>query len=56
MNEVDAQYAVPTGAAYMASTLTSGDNRVATGVRANFVRAKVISITGGSGATVQILG
>jgi hypothetical protein len=45
MNDVDAQY-----------TLTTGDNLVATGVRANFVRAKVISITGGSGVTVQILG
>ena len=56
MNDVDAQYAVPTGAANMASTLTTGDNLVATGVRANFVRAKVISITGGSGVTVQILG
>jgi hypothetical protein len=56
MNDVDAQYAVPTGAAYMASILTSGDDLVATAVRANFVRAKVISITGRSGATVQILG
>jgi hypothetical protein len=54
MNDVDAQYAIPTGAANM--TLTAGDNLVASGVRANFVRAKVTSITGGSGVTVQILG
>jgi hypothetical protein len=40
----------------MSSSLTAGDNLVATGVRANFVRAKVIAITGGSGVTVQILG
>jgi hypothetical protein len=38
------------------STLTTGGNLVATGVRANFVRIKVISITGGSGVAVQILG
>jgi hypothetical protein len=56
MNDVDAQYAVPTGATNMSSTLTSGDNLVATGLRANFVRAKVVSITGGTGVTVQILG
>jgi hypothetical protein len=37
INDVDARYAVPTGA-----TLTAGDNLVATGVRANFVRAKVV--------------
>jgi hypothetical protein len=40
----------------MSSTLTAGDNLVAAGVRANFVRAKVIAISGGSGVTVQILG
>jgi hypothetical protein len=56
INDVDAQYAVPTGAANMSSALTAGDNLVATGVRANFVRAKVIAISGGSGVTVQILG
>ena len=28
MNDVDAQYAVPTGAANMGSTLTTGDNLV----------------------------
>ena len=56
INDVDAQYAVPTGAAKMSSTLTAGDNLVAAGVRANFVRAKVIAISGGTGVTVQILG
>src|SRR5271155_3733063 len=56
INDVDAQYAGRTGAANMSSTLTAGDNLVATGVRANFVRAKVIAISGGSGVTVQILG
>src|ERR1700722_19171053 len=56
INDVDAQYALPTGAANMSSTLTTGDNLVATGVRANFVRAKVIAISGGTGVTVQILG
>jgi hypothetical protein len=56
MNDVDAQYAVPTGATNQSSASTIGDNLVATGVRANFVRAKVVSITGGSGVTVQILG
>jgi hypothetical protein len=49
---VDAQYAVPTAAAKMSSALTTGDNLVATGVRANFVRAKVIAISGGTGVTV----
>ena len=33
-----------------------GDDLVAAGVRANFVPAKVVSTTGGSGVTVQILG
>ena len=47
---------VDIGATTMSSPLTGGDNLVATGVRANFVRAKVVSITGGSGLTVQILG
>jgi hypothetical protein len=56
INDVDAQYAVPTGAANMSSALTTGDNLVATGVRANFVRAKMIAIPGGTGVTLQILG
>ena len=55
-NNVDAQYAVPTGPTNQSSASATGDNLVATGVRANFVRAKVVSITGGSGVTVQILG
>ncbi len=56
MNDVDAQYAIPTGATNMTTSLTGGDNLVASGVRANFVRAKVTAITGGPGVTVQILG
>lgn len=56
INDVDAQHAVPTGATNMSATLTAGDNLVAIDVRANFVRTKVVSITGGSGVTVQILG
>jgi hypothetical protein len=56
INDLDAQYAVPTGAANMGSALTAGDNLVASGVRANIVRAKVIAISGGTGVTVQILG
>lgn len=55
INDVDAQYAVPTGAANVSSTLIAGDNLVATGMRAYFVRAKVVSITGGSGVTGPIL-
>jgi hypothetical protein len=56
MNDVDAQYAVPTGATNQSSASTTGGNLVATGVRVNSVRAKVVSITGDSGVTVQILG
>ena len=56
INDVAAQYAVPSGAAKMSSALTTGDKLVATGVRANFVRAKVIAISGGAGVTVLILG
>lgn len=37
------------------STATGGEARTVTGVRANFVRAKVASITGGSGVIVQVL-
>jgi hypothetical protein len=37
------------------STATGGEARTVTGVRANFIRAKVTSITGGSGVTVQFL-
>jgi hypothetical protein len=56
IKDVGAEYAVPTSAANMKSALTTGDDLVATGVRANFVRAKVIAISGGAGVTVQILG
>jgi len=51
LNDVDAQYAT-----IDTSTVTAGESRTVTGVRANFVRAKVSSITGGSGVIVQILG
>ena len=47
---------LPTGTANQSSTLAARDNLVATEVRANFVRAKVIAISGGTGVTVQILG
>jgi hypothetical protein len=56
MNDVDARYAVPAGATYQSSASTTGDNLVATAVRANCVRAKVVPITGGSSVIVQILG
>lgn len=51
MIDSDAQYAT-----IDASTATAGEARTVTGVRGNFVRAKVSSITGGSGVTVQVLG
>ncbi len=35
INDVDAPYAMPTGATNMNSTLTGSDNLMATGVRAN---------------------
>jgi hypothetical protein len=38
------------------STATAGEARTVTGVRANFVRARVTSITGGSGVIVEVLG
>jgi hypothetical protein len=38
------------------STATAGEARTVTGVRANFVRAKVTSVTGGSGMIVQVMG
>ena len=55
INDVDSQYSAP-GSGTQDSTTTTGDSLVVTGVRANFVRAKVIAISGGSGVTVQILG
>lgn len=51
MNDVDAQYAT-----IGTSTSTAGEARTVTGVRGNFLRAKVSSMTGGSGVTVQVLG
>jgi hypothetical protein len=51
MSDADAQFTtIDTSAA------TAGEARTVTGVRANFVRAKVSSITGGAGIFVQILG
>jgi hypothetical protein len=51
MTDVDAQYAT-----IDTSTVTAGESRTVSGVRANFIRAKVSSITGGAGVTVQVLG
>jgi hypothetical protein len=51
MVDTDAQYQT-----IDSSTVTAGEARTVTGVRANFIRTKVTSITGGSGVTVQILG
>ncbi|HKF53139.1 MAG TPA: hypothetical protein VKB26_12570 [Candidatus Acidoferrales bacterium] len=51
MNDVDAQYAT-----IDTSTATAGEARTVSGVRGNFIRAKVNTISGGSGVTVQILG
>ncbi|HTV60407.1 MAG TPA: hypothetical protein VMJ93_16160 [Verrucomicrobiae bacterium] len=50
MADADAQYQT-----IDTSTATGGEARTVTGVRANFIRAKVSSITGGSGVTVQLL-
>jgi hypothetical protein len=38
------------------SSATAGEARTVSGVHGNFLRAKVSSITGGSGVTVQVLG
>jgi len=51
MVDADSQYA-----SIDTSRATGGEARTVTGVRANFVRAKVTSITGGSGVVVQVLG
>jgi hypothetical protein len=50
MVDPDAQYST-----IDTSTATAGEARSITGVRGNFIRAKVSSITGGSGVIVQIL-
>jgi len=51
MIDSDAQYTTVD-----TSTATAGEARTVSGVRAKFIRAKISSITGGSGITVQILG
>jgi hypothetical protein len=51
MSDSDAQYST-----IDTTTSTAGESRTFAGVRANFVRAKVSSITGGAGIIVQILG
>jgi len=51
LTDADAQYST-----IDTSTQTAGEARTVTGVRGNFLRAKVSSITGGSGVTVQVLG
>ncbi len=51
MVDADAQYSTVD-----TSSATAGEARTITGVRGNFIRAKVSSITGGSGMLVQILG
>jgi hypothetical protein len=55
ITDVDAQYSAPSSGAQN-STTTTGDSLAVTGVRGNFIRAKVIAISGGAGVTVQILG
>ncbi len=50
MNDVDAQYQT-----IDTSTVTAGESRTVMTVNAKFLRAKLTSITGGSGVTVQIL-
>lgn len=51
MTDSDAQYTTVD-----TSTATAGEARTVSGVRGNFIRAKVSTITGGSGVIVQILG
>jgi len=50
MFDSDAQYSTVD-----TSTATAGEARTVSGVRGNFIRAKISSITGGSGITVQVL-
>jgi hypothetical protein len=50
MSDADSQYTT-----IDTSTATGGEARTVTGVRANFIRAKVSSITGGAGVTVQVM-
>ena len=51
LTDSDAQYST-----IDTSTATTGEARTVVNVRGNFLRAKVSSITGGSGVTVQVLG
>jgi hypothetical protein len=51
LSDSDAQYST-----IDTSSATTGEARTVAGVRGNFLRAKVSSITGGSGVTVQVLG
>lgn len=51
LTDSDAQYST-----IDTSTATTGEARTVANVRGNFLRAKVSSITGGSGVTVQVLG
>jgi len=50
MVDADSQYST-----IDTSTATAGEARTITGVRGNFIRAKVSSITGGAGVIVQVL-
>ncbi len=50
LQDVDAQYQT-----IDSSTNTAGESRSVSGVNAKFIRAKITSITGGSGITVQLL-
>jgi hypothetical protein len=50
MSDSDSQYTT-----IDTSTATAGEARTVTGVRGNFIRVKVSSITGGSGIIIQIL-
>ena len=49
MTDADAQYQT-------VDTATGGEARTVSGVRGNFIRAKVSSISGGGGVIVQVLG
>jgi hypothetical protein len=56
INDVDAQYAMPYRREEHEFDMDRRRQLGGHRCRANFVRAKVVSITGGSGLTVQILG
>ena len=51
MVDIDSQYTT-----IDTSTAAAGEARTVLNVRGNFLRAKVSSITGGAGVTIQILG